>query len=153
MDHYLIWLTVAYFCSNSYKVMYPFCLSTLTPLEQTNSENLMTYEETAQCVSNISICNKVVPHHFYAEPHSSVGSITDLRTVRWFHPLLRQYPFRGLMIVIATGFIPLSPLSVVSSMVMKAASGLEKYCVENWLKELQETMDRCTGHKDKMKYS
>ena len=54
-----------------------------------------------------------------AEPHSSVGSIADLRTDgHWFNPRLRQYSFRGLMIVIATGFIPLSPLSVVSTMVM-----------------------------------
>ena len=53
----------------------------------------------------------------------------DLRTGgRWFDPRLGQYSFRGLIIVIATGFIPLSPLSVVSTMVMcgKAASGLER---------------------------
>ena len=42
-----------------------------------------------------------------AEPHSSVGSVADWKTEgRWFDP-------RGLMIVIVTGFIPLSPLSVV----------------------------------------
>ena len=53
-----------------------------------------------------------------AEPHSSFSSVTDLRTGgRWFDPWLGQYSFRGLMIVIATGFIPLSPLSVVSTMV------------------------------------
>ena len=33
-------------------------------------------------------------------------------------PRLGQYSFPGLMIVIVTGFIPLSPLSVVSTMVM-----------------------------------
>ena len=49
-----------------------------------------------------------------AEPHSSVGSVADLRTGRWFDPLLGQYSFRGLMIVNATGFTPLSPLSAVS---------------------------------------
>ena len=49
--------------------------------------------------------------------HSSVGSIVDLRTEGpWFNSLLNQYSFRELMIVIATGFIPLSPLSVVSTM-------------------------------------
>ena len=54
-----------------------------------------------------------------AEPHSSFGSVEDLRTGgRWFDSLLGQYSFRGLMIVIAAGFIPLSPLSVVSTMVM-----------------------------------
>ena len=63
-----------------------------------------------------------------AEPHSSVGSSADLRTGgQWFDLRLGQYSFRGLMIVIATGFIPLSPLSVVSTMVIaKAASGLER---------------------------
>ena len=39
------------------------------------------------------------------EPHSPVGSVADLRTGgRWFDPRLGQYSFRGLMIVIATGF-------------------------------------------------
>ena len=55
----------------------------------------------------------------FAEPHSSVVSVADLRTGgRWFDTLLGQYFFRELMIVIATGFILLSPLSVVSAMVM-----------------------------------
>ena len=54
-----------------------------------------------------------------AEPYSSVGSIAELRTVgRWFDPRLGLNSFRGLMTVIATGFIPLSILSVVSTMVM-----------------------------------
>ena len=45
------------------------------------------------------------------KPHSSVGSNADLRTGgRWFD--IGQYSFGGLMIVIATGFIPLSPLLV-----------------------------------------
>ena len=69
-------------------------------------------------------------------PRSSVGGIADLKTGGgWFNPWLGQYSFGGLMIVIATGFIPLSPLSplsIVSTMVMwesrcgKAASGLER---------------------------
>ena len=55
----------------------------------------------------------------YAEPHSSVGSFADLRTGGcWFDPWLGQYCSRGLMIINATGFIPLPPLSVVSTMVM-----------------------------------
>ena len=45
------------------------------------------------------------------------------------------------MIGIATGFIPLSQLSVVSTMVIWESS----YC----LKELQESMDSCTGCFDK----
>ena len=41
---------------------------------------------------------------------------------RWFNPRLGQYSFQGLMIVIATGFIPLSPLSVVITVVMWESS-------------------------------
>ena len=67
-------------------------------------------------------------HHLFfhlrvAEPHSSVGSVADLRTRgRWFDPRLSQYPFRGLLIVIATTCILLSPLSVVPIMVMWESS-------------------------------
>ena len=46
---------------------------------------------------------------------------------RWFDLRLGQYSFRGLMIVIATGFIPLSPLSVVRQWLCGiAASGWER---------------------------
>ena len=56
-------------------------------------------------------------------PQGSVDSIADLRTgSRWFDPWLSQYSIRGLMIVIATGFIPLSPLSVVSTIIMLESS-------------------------------
>ena len=54
-----------------------------------------------------------------AKPDSSVGSVADLGTGGcWFDPWLGQYSFQGLMMVIATGFIPISPLSVISTMVM-----------------------------------
>ena len=63
-----------------------------------------------------------------AEPHSSIGSVVDLRTAgRWFDPRLGQHSIRRLMIVIVTGFIPLSLLSVVSTMVMWESS--------QWLRE------------------
>ena len=53
-----------------------------------------------------------------AQLDSSVGSIADLRTGGgWFDPPLGQYSFRGLMIEIVTGFIPISQLSIVSTMV------------------------------------
>ena len=52
-----------------------------------------------------------------AKPHGSVSNIADFRTGGcWFDPRLGQHSFPGLMIVIATGFIPLSLLSVVSAM-------------------------------------
>ena len=63
---------------------------------------------------------------------------------RWFDPWPCQYSFRALMIVIATGFIPLSPLPIVSTIVMWKSS--QWHCVEYWFKELWESMDRCTDH-------
>ena len=58
-----------------------------------------------------------------AKPHCSVSSIAALRTRgRCFDPRLGQYSFRGLMIVIVTGFIPLSLLSIVSTFVMWESS-------------------------------
>ena len=63
------------------------------------------------------------PYLNSAELHSSVGSVADLRTGSgWFYPRHGQYSFRGGMIVIATGFIPLSPLSVVPTIVMWESS-------------------------------
>ena len=60
---------------------------------------------------------------FSAEPHSSFGSVVNLRTGgRWFDPRLGQFSFQGSMTVIATGFIPLSPRSVVTTMVMWESS-------------------------------
>ena len=59
----------------------------------------------------------------FAEPHSSFGRVVDLRTGgRFFDPRLCQYSFRGLMIVIVTGIIPVSLLSVVSTMDMLESS-------------------------------
>ena len=52
------------------------------------------------------------------------------------------------MIVTATGFIPLSQLSVVSTIVKWESSQWKEYCADYWLKELQESMDRYTGHRD-----
>ena len=54
-----------------------------------------------------------------AELYCLVGRVRDLRTEGCsFDPWLGQYSFGGLMIVSATEFIPLSPLSIVSTVVM-----------------------------------
>ena len=83
----------------------------------------------------------------HSEPHSSVGSVADLRKGgRWFDSRFGQYSFRVLMVVIATGFTPLSPLSVAN--VGKQTVAWKEYCAEFWLKELQESMDMCTGRRD-----
>ena len=56
---------------------------------------------------------------------NSVNSVQNLNTEgRWFDPRLGQYSFRGLAIVIATGLFFLSPLSIVSKMVMWESSQL-----------------------------
>ena len=51
---------------------------------------------------------------------------------RWFDPRLGQYSFRGWMIAIAIELIPLSPLSIVSTMVMwKSSQWLGKNIVRS----------------------
>ena len=53
------------------------------------------------------------------------------------------------MIVIATGFIPLTAvLCFDNGYVGKQPVAWKEYFVEYWLKELQESMDRCTGHRN-----
>ena len=79
---------------------------------QTNLEGRMhAHTPKCHCDNHVSLDT--------AKPHSSAGSVADLRTGgHWFNTHLGQYSFQGLMMVIATGFIPLSPLSIVSTMVM-----------------------------------
>ena len=47
-----------------------------------------------------------------------------------------------------TGFMPLSSLLIVSTIVIWESSQWfgKKFCADYWSKELQESMDRCTGH-------
>ena len=56
--------------------------------------------------------------------------------------------FQGFKIVIATRFIPLSLLSIFSTMVMYESSQWERNKAEYCLKEFQESMDRLTGLHD-----
>ena len=78
---------------------------------------------------------------YVSERHCSVGSVADMRTWgRWFDPRLGQYSFQELMIVIVTGFIPLSQLSVVSTMAMWESS--------QWL---GKNIVRSTGQKNSRK--
>ena len=86
-----------------------------------------------------------------SSPQSPFGSIRDFRTGgRWFDPFLSPYSFRKLMIVIATGFIPLSPMSIVLEMVMwKSNKWLGKNIVhEKKKKKIPASMDRCTGRRN-----
>ena len=53
------------------------------------------------------------------------------------------------MVVIATGFIPSSPLSNFDhGYVGKQQVAWKEYCAENWLKELLTSMGRSTGWHD-----
>ena len=86
-----------------------------------------------------------------AEPHSSVGSVADLRTGgRWFDPRLGQYSFRGLMISHCDR-IHSSLTGVLcfdNGYVGKQRVTWKEYCAESWLKELQERMNRRNGRRD-----
>ena len=77
----------------------------------------------AQCFQKLSFPGSL------AEPHSSVGIVADLRKEgRCFDHRLGQYSFRGLVIVIVTGFIPLSRCCPLFQQWLcgKAASALER---------------------------
>ena len=76
---------------------------------------------------------------FAPSPFCLVGSIQDLGTgCRGFDPRLGQYSFRGLMIVISTGSILLSPLSIVSLSTVflfflgKQPVAWKDYCADYW---------------------
>ena len=101
---------------------------------------LLSILKSRDCVINVNATRKLLSAGafivikckvfvFWAEPHSAV--IQDLRTGgHWFDPRLGQYSFHGLMIVIATGFIPLSLLSIVWTMCMwEKSHWLEKNIV------------------------
>ena len=81
------------------------------------------WEAVLSLVNFAPVRNTVVS----GKPHSSLGSIADLRTAgRWFDPRLGQYSSRGLIIVIATGFIPHCCLLLRQWLSGKAASSLER---------------------------
>ena len=65
---------------------------------------------------------------------------------RWFDPRLGKYSFRGLMIAIDRIHSSLTAVHCFNNgYVGKQPVAWKEYCVGYWLKELQETMDRCTG--------
>ena len=89
------------------------------------------------------------PTFFFAKPHSLVGSVADLRTGgRWFDPLLNPVP----RIDDSHCDRIHSSLTVVrcfdNSYVGKQPVAWKEYCAEYWLKELQKSMDMCTGCHD-----
>ena len=109
------------------------------------SINIMLLEKNAAffLYSSKTRCLNVV-HLFRADPHSSFGSVQDLRTRdRWFDPRLGQYSFRELTIFITTGFIPLQRCPLFRQ-VGKQPVVWEEYYAEYWLKELKKMFHKCT---------
>ena len=79
-----------------------------------------------------------------AEPHSSVGSAQDLR----IRSSTRQLIFFSRIDDSHSVRIHSSLTAVHyfnNGYVGKQPVARKKYCAEHWLKELQESMDRCTG--------
>ena len=76
-----------------------------------------------------------------AEPIAQSVTAQDLRTGgRCSNPSLGLYSFRGLVIVITTGSIHLSPLSIVSTMFMRESS--------QWLgKNILQSTDKTNSSK------
>ena len=86
-----------------------------------------------------------------AEPHSSVSSVANLRTRgRWFSPQLSPIFFHRIddSHCDRTHSFLTADHCFDNVYVGKQPVAWKEYCVEYWLKELQESMDRCTGHCD-----
>ena len=85
---------------------------------------------------------------FRAKPHSSVGRVQDLRTGGyWFVSGLGQYSVRGTDDS-QCNWIHSSLTAVCcfgSGYVGKQPVARKEYWAEYWLKELKESIDRCTG--------
>ena len=82
-------------------------------------------------------------------PCRLVVSVQNLKTEgSWFDPGFLLYSIRRLMIIFATGFIPLSP--IVSTMVMwdRSQSLGDNIVMSTCKKELSEKMERYTGCPD-----
>ena len=109
----------------------------LVNLELQFSKKKSGWVERAQS-SQIQCCFSFVK----AEPHSSVGSIADLRTGgRWFDPRLSQYSFQGCMYDSHCNRINFSLTTVCcfdNGYVGKHPVAWKEYCMEYWLTELMK---------------
>ena len=81
------------------------------------------------------------------EPHSSVGSEQDLKTGRWFDSPTQPILFPRIEDSCCNRID--SSLNAVHCFddghVAKEPVDWEEYCTEDWLKEFQERIDRCTS--------
>ena len=85
-------------------------------------------------------------------PHSSVTGKQDLRPRDcWFDPRLGQYSFSGIDDSLCDRLH--SSVTAVHSFgngmhVQKKLVAPKENCAGHWLKELQKSIDWCTGHRD-----
>ena len=94
----------------------PYC-KTFSPLLRSRSSVKVKVD------IKVTFCTKWTLWGHLAKPHSSVSSVQDLRKGGcWFYPWLSQCSLRRLVLVIATGFIHLSQLSIVSTVAMWESS-------------------------------
>ena len=105
---FLVWVcagNLEYHRRASKKVLYSFCPS---PKSNAKAPSVISRKDAIKYTNINSPCCVCSEIPF---DHVRTGG-------RWSVPLLGQYSFRGLMIVIATGFIPLLPRSIISTMVI-----------------------------------
>ena len=74
-------------------------------------------------------------HSKLAKLHTSVHGALDLLGGHWFNSWLGQYSYRGLLIVIATGFIPGCCLD--NDYMRKQPMAWKENCVAYWFNSLQ----------------
>ena len=75
------------------------------------------------CITEIYTFNVLLPCLCYSVGDTGLTTTGDLTTTgRWFDPRFDQYSFRGLKIVIGIRFMPLTPLSIASTMAMQESS-------------------------------
>ena len=80
-------------------------------------------------------------------PYRLLVGVQDLRTGNgWFNPMHNQYSFQGLMTLQQDSFLSHRCPLFLLWLHGKAASAWKEYCSEYWLKDFQDSMDRCTGH-------
>ena len=100
----------------------------------------------------IGIFSQFTEYSYYpfTTSHSSVGIVLDLRTrSRQFDPRLGQHSVRGLMIAIDRIHSSLNAVRCFDNDYMgKQPVAFKEFCAGYWLKEFQESMDRCIGRRD-----
>ena len=112
-----------------------------------NSENEQIYFHEQYSLIFSSLTPKVAFNIFSAEPHSSVGSVADLRigSIHGSANILSEDFYDSHCKRIHSS---LTAVRFDNGYVGKQPVAWKEYWAEYWLKELQESIDRCTGRRD-----